>query len=194
MDAMWYLWSGAQSPLYGKEKMATFERYFIADKTTHGEKRNPYYTFRDRGEAAGRILEEFGLDPATGRIVNGHVPVRVTKGESPVKAGGKLIVIDGGFSKAYQPHTGMAGYTLVYNSHGKMLVAHEPFVSIQHAIEEELDGDLKIEILETSRVRERVQDTDLGREIQRQLDELEALLAGYRSGLLHEGVGPEWRG
>jgi fructose-1,6-bisphosphatase-3 len=187
-DAMWYLWSGEHSPLYGKEKMATFERYFIADESTHTEKRNPYYGFRDQTESARQILAEFGLDPETGRIVNGHVPVRVRKGESPVKADGRLIVIDGGFSRAYQSHTGIAGYTLVYNSHGKMLVAHEPFLSVQRAIEDELDSDLKIEILETSTVRERVKDTDLGREIRQRIDALEALLAAYRSGRINEGA------
>jgi fructose-1,6-bisphosphatase-3 len=193
LDAMLYLWSGEHSPLYGKEKMATFERYFIADQSTHAEKRNPYYGFRDQAETAGRILAEFGLDPETGCIVNGHVPVRVRKGESPVKADGRLIVIDGGFSRAYQSHTGIAGYTLVYNSHGKMLVAHEPFVSVQKAIEEELDSDLKIEILTTSPVRERVRDADLGRKIQQRIDELEALLAAYRAGRIKEGLGEGWR-
>ncbi len=116
MDTMWRLWSDAQSPLFGNEKMATFERYFIDDKATHFEKRNAYYNFRDREDSARQILTEFGVNPETGHIINGHVPVRVKRGESPVKANGKLLVIDGGFAKAYQGETGIAGYTLVYNS------------------------------------------------------------------------------
>ena len=126
-DMMWYLWTGAQSPLFGKQKMATFERYFVDDKKTHEEKRNPYYTYRDRQETVSRILEEFGLDPKTAHIVNGHVPVKVRKGENPVKAGGRLLVIDGGFSKAYQSETGIAGYTLIFNSYGLLLASHQPF-------------------------------------------------------------------
>jgi fructose-1,6-bisphosphatase-3 len=186
LDVMWYLWSGAQSPLFGKEKMATFERYFIADKTTHQEKRNAYYELRDREETARKILAEFGLDPETGHVINGHVPVKVRKGESPVKAGGKLLVIDGGFSKAYQKQTGIAGYTLVYNSYGLLLSAHHPFESAQKAVEEELDIDSKTEILETKHARLRVKDTDRGREIQKQLGDLHLLLKAYRTGLIKE--------
>lgn len=186
MDAMWYLWSGEQSPLFGKEKMATFERYFIADKATHVEKRDPYYALRDREETARKILLEFGLDPETGHIINGHVPVKASQGESPVKAGGKLIVIDGGFSRAYQKKTGLAGYTLVYDSHGILLVAHDPFESAQKAIENELDTAPQTEILESSPVRKRVKDTDLGREIRQRIDELRALLDAYRAGLIKE--------
>jgi fructose-1,6-bisphosphatase-3 len=186
MDAMWYLWSGEQSPLFGKEKMATFERYFIAAKATHVEKRNAYYTFRNDEETACRILRAFDLDPETGHIINGHVPVKVRKGESPIKAGGKLIVIDGGFSKAYQKKTGIAGYTLVDDSHGILLVAHDPFESTQKAIENELDTAPQTEILERSRVRKRVKDTDLGREILEGIDELKSLLTAYRLGLIKE--------
>jgi fructose-1,6-bisphosphatase III len=186
MDIMWYLWSGAQSPLFGSEKMATFERYFIADKTTHVEKRNAYYVFRDHEETARQILQEFGVDPNTGHIINGHVPVKVSRGESPVKANGKLLVIDGGFAKAYQKVTGIAGYTLVYNSYGLLLAAHHPFESAQKAIEEELYIDSSMQILETNDVRIRVKDTDRGRIIQRQIDDLQALLTAYRSGLIKE--------
>ncbi len=186
LDAMWYLWSGPQSPLFGKDKMATFERYFIADKSTHTEKRNAYYELRDREDIARKILEEFGLDPDTGHIINGHVPVKVKKGESPVKAGGKLLVIDGGFSKAYQKQTGIAGYTLVYNSYGLLLAAHHPFESTQTAIEAEMDIDSDTEILETKRARLRVKDTDEGREIQEQIADLHLLLKAYRSGLIKE--------
>lgn len=186
LDAMWYLWSGPQSPLFGKEKMATFERYFIADKSTHDEPRNAYYDLRDREETARKILQEFGLDPDSSHIINGHVPVKVKRGESPVKAGGKLLVIDGGFSKAYQAQTGIAGYTLVYNSYGLLLAAHHPFESTQKAIEAELDIDSNTEILETRRARLRVKDTDEGRQIQARIDDLQLLLKAYRNGLIKE--------
>jgi fructose-1,6-bisphosphatase-3 len=186
MDIMWYLWSGAQSPLFGTEKMATFERYFIADKATHVEKRNAYYVFRDQEETARQILQEFGVNPDKGHIINGHVPVKVMRGESPVKANGKLLVIDGGFAKAYQKETGIAGYTLVYNSYGLLLAAHHPFDSAQKAIEEELYIDSNTQILETNDVRIRVKDTDLGRSIQGQIDDLQALLTAYRTGLIQE--------
>ena len=183
---MWYLWTGAQSPLFGKQKMATFERYFVDDKKTHEEKRNPYYTYRDRQETVSRILEEFGLDPKTAHIVNGHVPVKVRKGENPVKAGGRLLVIDGGFSKAYQSETGIAGYTLIFNSYGLLLASHQPFELVEKIIEGEHDPHSKTAILETNTQRIRVRDTDLGRDIQRQIDDLQALLDAYRSGLLKE--------
>ncbi len=186
MDIMWYLWSGAQSPLFGTEKMATFERYFIADKATHVENRNAYYFFRDQEETARKILQEFGVDPDKGHIVNGHVPVKVKRGESPVKANGKLLVIDGGFARAYQKETGIAGYTLVYNSYGLLLAAHHPFESAQKAIEEDLNVDSTTQILEHNDVRIRVKDTDLGRGIQRQIDDLQGLLAAYRAGLIQE--------
>jgi fructose-1,6-bisphosphatase-3 len=186
LDAMWYLWSGEQSPLFGKAKMATFERYFIADKATHAEPRNAYYTLRKQEATADKILREFGLDPATGHIINGHVPVKAIKGESPVKAGGKLIVIDGGLSRAYQKTTGIAGYTLVDDSYGLRLVAHPPFESTQQAIESELDTAPQTEVLESSPVRKRVKDTDEGRDIQQRIDELQELLDAYRTGLIKE--------
>ncbi len=186
MDVMWYLWSGSHSPLFGKDKMATFERYFIADPTAHAEGKNAYYALRDKPETAVKILQEFGLDPKTARIVNGHVPVEVKKGESPVKANGRLIVIDGGFSKAYQNKTGIAGYTLIHNSYGFLLASHAPFESTQRAIEDELDIHSKTEILEANYARIRVRDTDEGREIQTKIRQLEALLEAYRTGLIKE--------
>jgi fructose-1,6-bisphosphatase-3 len=186
-DAVWYLWSGAQSPLFGKAKMSTFERYFIADKATHEEPMNPYYTYRDQEETARRILQTFGLNPNTAHIINGHVPVKVKKGEKPIKAGGRLFVIDGGFAKAYQAKTGIAGYTLIYNSYGLLLAAHDPFESTQKAIEEEQDIHSKTEIVETNQTRIRVKDTDLGREMQQQINELQQLLYAYRVGLIKEG-------
>ena len=186
MDAMWFLWCAPMSPLFGKEKMATLERYFLADKDTHVEKRNAYYTLRDTEKTARKILEEFGLNPDTGRIVNGHVPVKVAKGERPIKANGRLIVIDGGFSKAYQRETGIAGYTLISNSRGLLLAAHQPFESTQKAVSEELDIDTETDIIHTHPFRMRVRDTDRGREIQEQIDELQALLHAYREGLIKE--------
>ena len=186
MDAMWYLWCGAQSPLFGKDKMATFERTFIADEATHEEKRDPYYDLREREEVARHILDGFGVDPDDGHIVNGHVPVRVKRGESPVKAGGRLIVIDGGFCKAYQDRTGIAGYTLVSDSWGLLLVTHQPLESTQRAIEDEMDTDPEMEIVESNDVRIRVADTDRGRDIRRRIADLEALLRAYRSGLIKE--------
>ncbi|GJM40939.1 MAG: fructose-1,6-bisphosphatase class 3 [Ardenticatenaceae bacterium] len=185
-DVMWYLWSGRHSPLFGKEKMATFERYFLAEKSTHDEGKNAYYALRDKRETAAKILEEFGLDPKAARIVNGHVPVEVKKGESPVKANGRLIVIDGGFSKAYQDKTGIAGYTLIHNSYGFLLASHAPFESTQKAIEEGLDIHSKTEILEANFSRIRVRDTDEGRKIQEKIHQLQALLEAYREGLIKE--------
>lgn len=186
MDVMWYLWSGDRSPLFGKEKMATFERYFLADPATHAEGKNAYYALRDKPETAVKILQEFGLDPKTARIINGHVPVQVKKGESPVKANGRLIVIDGGFSKAYQDKTGIAGYTLIHNSYGFLLASHAPFESTQKAIEEELDILSKTEILEANYHRIRVRDTDEGCQIQEKIHQLEALLEAYREGAIKE--------
>jgi len=186
MDSIWYLWCAAQSPLFGKEKMATFERYFLADSTTHKERSNAYYAAQDRVETAYKILEEFGLDPETGHIINGHVPVKVKKGERPVKAKGKLIVIDGGFSKAYQGQTGIAGYTLISNSAHLRLAIHPPFDSLRKALSEEIDIDSETEIIETYPVRMRVKDTDRGRAIQEHIVALQELLHAYREGTIKE--------
>jgi fructose-1,6-bisphosphatase-3 len=186
LDGIWYLWSGEQSPLFGKQKMATFERYLIADPDTHTEVMNPYYDLRDREETAEKILRAFGLDPEESHIINGHVPVKVKTGENPVKASGRLLVIDGGFSKAYQQKTGIAGYTLISNSFGLLLASHEPFESTQKAIEQGHDIRSRTEILETYRARTFVRDTDLGQELQRQINDLIELLAAYRSGHIQE--------
>lgn len=186
MDAMWYLWCAPESPLFGKEKMATFERYFIADPATHKEQRNAYYALRDREETACKILAEFGLDCETGHIINGHVPVKVVKGERPVKANGKLIVIDGGFSRAYQKETGIAGYTLISNSRGWLLAAHQPFESKQKAVSEEIDIDSETEIIESHPGRMRVRHTDQGKAIQQEIDLLQELLDAFRAGLIKE--------
>ncbi len=182
LDAMWYLWSGDISPLYGKDKMATFERHFIASKDTHAEVKDIYYTMRDDEHMCRKILEEFELDPERSHIINGHVPVKVRKGESPIKANGRMIVIDGGLSEAYQPETGIAGYTLIYNSHGIRLVSHRPFVSRLKAVEENLDIHSTTMLLETSRERIRIRDTYTGGLMIRRIEELRALLAAYRSG------------
>jgi fructose-1,6-bisphosphatase-3 len=184
MDAMWYLWSGAQSPLFGKRKMATFERYFIADPSTHEERRDPYYSLREREDVARRILESFGADPDRGNIINGHVPVKAKQGESPVKAGGRLIVIDGGFSKAYQRQTGIAGYTLVFNSWGLLLATHQTGASGDGTHGQGPPTDPKMDIVESNDVRIRVGDTDRGREMQRQIRDLESLVRAYRTGLI----------
>jgi fructose-1,6-bisphosphatase-3 len=186
-DVLWYLWTGAKSPIFGKKKMATFERYFIADKNTHKETKNPYYELRDLEKTAVAILEEFGLDPATGHIINGHVPVQVKKGESPIKAGGKLLVIDGGLAKVYQNITGISGYSLIFNSYGLLLASHAPYETKQQAIEENAAVQTHTEILERNQARIRVKDTDEGREIQRRIDNLHDLLKAYRKGLIKEG-------
>ena len=186
MDAMWFLWCAPESPLFGKEKMATFERYFLADPGTHKEKRNAYYALRDTVETAEKILREFGLDSKTGHIINGHVPVKVVKGERPVKANGRLIVIDGGFSRAYQKETGIAGYTLISNSRGWLLAAHQPFESRQRAICDEIDMDSETEIIESHPERMHVRHTDEGKSIQRDIDQLKALLEAYREGSIKE--------
>lgn len=187
-DAMLYLWCGDRSPLYGKSKMATFERYFIADDTTHIEEKDFYYKFRDDEKACRKILQEFGLHPEKGHIINGHVPVRVKKGESPIKANGRLIVIDGGLSKAYQTVTGIAGYTLIYNSHGMNLVSHKPFESKQKAIAESLDIHSRSEILESSLKRIRIRDTHTGQLTQERVNNLLQLLKAYRSGMIKERI------
>lgn len=188
LDAMWYLWCGPGSPLFGKKKMATFERYYIDDKVTHVEKKNPYYEDREKVEWIDKILEEFGLDPNNSHLINGHVPVKVVKGESPIKANGKLLVIDGGFAKAYQKETGIAGYTLIYNSHGMNLVSHEPFESTQKAIMEEKDIVSTLTVLESVKSRRRVSDTDTGKELKSQVDDLLQLVKAYRKGYIKENT------
>lgn len=185
-DIMWYIWLHPDSPLFGKDKMATFERYFLQDAETHIEKKNPYYSLLENEKVINQILEEFGLDPAVSHIVNGHVPVKRKDGENPVKCGGKVLVIDGGFSKAYQKETGIAGYTLIFNSYGLLPVAHEPFESTESAIAKE--KDIHSETMIVKRVRERllVGDTDIGEELKRQVKDLERLLVAYRNGELRE--------
>jgi len=186
LDSIWYLWCGSNSPLFGKDKMTTFERYFINDKSTHTEIKNPYYSYRDDEKTCNNILSEFELNPNDSHIINGHVPVKTKQGESPIKANGKLLVIDGGFSKAYQPETGIAGYTLIYNSYGLLLASHAPFESTQKAIDEGKDILSSTIVLEKSTNRIRVTDTDVGLEIKEQIKDLELLLTAYRKGLIKE--------
>ena len=184
LDYLLYLWEGEFSPLYNKDKMTTFERYFLADKSTHEEKKGAYFTLADREDICANILKEFGLNPETGRIINGHVPVRTIKGETPIRANGKRFVIDGGFSKPYQEKTGIAGYTLIYNSHGIQLVEHESFESREQAIISGSDIHNRTLLQDFSGKRIRIKDTDKGKELLEQINSLEQLLAAYRSGTL----------
>ncbi len=186
IDYMWYLWCGPDSPLFDKSKMATLERYLIADKETHRETKGNYYRLNDSPEVCDMILREFGLPPESSHIINGHVPVKTLRGELPVKAGGKLLVIDGGFSKAYQPETGIAGYTLVYHSRGFQLVQHQPFESQLKAIEEGQDIISNTVLSEFKAKRLQVRDTDKGKELAGQVEDLNRLLAAYRRGIVKE--------
>ena len=186
LDYIWYLWCGKDSPSFDKDKMATFERYFIADKELHKEEKGMYYKLRDQEDTCNRILAVFGVDEMHSHIINGHVPVKTIKGEQPIKANGKLLVIDGGFSKAYQPETGIAGYTLVYHSRALQLVQHEPFESRQKAIEEGLDIKSNTFLVEFNSQRMMVKDTDKGAILKDQVRDLKKLLAAYRCGLIKE--------
>ena len=185
-DIMWYIWNGPASPVYGKDKFIVFERYFLTDESTHVETKNVYYTLYDNEQVVESILEEFGLDKNTGHIVNGHVPVVTKKGESPIKCGGKLLIIDGGFAKAYHEKTGIAGYTLVNNSWALRLVSHEEFESKEAAIVNESDIFSDYIEVEQYPVRKRVADTDVGKEIRKQIAEIERLLHSYQEGLIAE--------
>ena len=188
-DIIWYIWAGPNSPVFGKDKMATFERYFVEEKETHREVKNAYYSLLDDETTINRILREFGLDETRSHIVNGHVPVELKKGETPIKCGGKLLIIDGGFSKAYQSKTGIAGYTLVANSHGLNLVAHKPFESAEAAIRDETDIVSDTIIVETAAHRLMVSDTDVGAELKQSIADLEKLLEAYQDGtLIEKGV------
>ena len=182
MDALWYLWCGEQSPLFGKQKMATFERYFVADKAVHAEGRNAYYLLRNQQKAARKILQEFGVNPDSGRIINGHVPVKVKKGESPIKADGKLLVIDGGFASAYRSETGIAGYTLVASANSLSLVAHQPFDSVDAFIRNGQLRDNDVEHIETMNPALRVRDCDEGIAISKKIADLQTLLDANQSG------------
>ncbi len=185
-DYIWYLWCGPNSPLFDKDKMATFERYFIAEKSTHLERKGFYYDYQNEEKTIDLILDEFQVKGQHRHVINGHVPVKAIKGESPIKANGKLLVIDGGFSKAYHPETGIAGYTLTYHSRGFDLVQHQPFLSTQEAI---LNGDdikSSTQIVEMSSERMLVKDTDKGKMLTRKVNDLKKLLFAYRNGFIKE--------
>lgn len=186
LDYMLYLWCGAGSPLFNKDKMTTFERYFIKDAELEKEKKGAYYTLADRKDICERILVEFGLNPEQGRIINGHIPVRTIKGETPMRAEGKRFVIDGGFSKPYQEKTGIAGYTLIYNSHGIQLIEHEEFESRKQAIISGSDINARTLLQDFSGHRMLIRDTDLGKELLQQVDDLKRLLEAYNSGKIKE--------
>ena len=183
---MWYLWCGDKSPLFGKDKMATFERYLIDNKALHSEKKNAYYLMLDNRGIAEKILTEFGVPIQEGHIINGHVPVKIKKGESPIKAGGKIIVIDGGFTRAYQGVTGIAGYTLISDSYGIKLASHMPFDGIEQAIVAEKDIVTTVDIVETMATRKRVRDTYMGEEIKSQIEALLMLSQCYKNGSIKE--------
>lgn len=185
-DILWYIWANPSSPVFGKDRMATFERQLIDDKESHIEHKNPYYKFLNDETVITKIFDEFGLDHRFSHIINGHVPVEQKRGESPIKCGGKLLIIDGGFSKPYQDKTGIAGYTLVYSSHGMRIVAHEPFESKEDAINKEKDIISDSVTVETAAFRLRVADTDTGYEIREQIARLERLLRAYKDGILIE--------
>ena len=185
-DFFLYLWCGKDSPLFDKSKMATFERYFLKDKETYKEEKGNYFKLRDSAEICDRILDAFEVKGNVRHIINGHVPVHASKGENPIKAGGRLMVIDGGFSEAYHSETGIAGYTLVYHSRGFQLVQHEPFTSARDAIVRETDIKSTTQIVEMSAHRMLVADTDKGEELRTQVADLKKLLYAYRHGILKE--------
>lgn len=185
-DYFMYLWCGPDSPLFDKSKMATFERYFIKEKETHEEKKGYYFILRNKEEICDNILKAFGVTDPNRHIINGHVPVKAVKGESPIKANGRLMVIDGGFSQAYHHETGIAGYTLVYHSRGFQLVQHEPFTSTEDAIIRGTDIKSTTQIVEMSSRRMLVADTDKGKELNAQIDDLQELLYAYRHGFINE--------
>ena len=185
-DTLWYLWTAPNSPLYGRDKMTTFERYFLAEKETWTEVKNAYYRLIEKEETADFILREFGLSGENIHIINGHVPVHQSAGESPVKCGGKVLIIDGGFCRAYHKETGIAGYTLIYNSYGLSLTAHEPFESTEKAIQEEKDIVSRQVAVRYNMKRQLVGDTDQGQQIRQRIRELKELIEAYRTAQLKE--------
>ncbi len=184
-DFIWYLWCGKNSPIFCKDKMKTFERYYLAEKDTWEEIKNPFYNYQNDETVSEKVLIDFSIDPQVGHIICGHIPVKFKAGESPIKANGKLLIIDGGLSKAYQKTTGIAGYTLRYNSYGLTLVAHEPFTSTQAAIINETDLHSELQIVEKVE-RKKIKDTDTGKELKLQIKDLEKLLTAYRKGIINE--------
>ena len=186
MDFLWWLWTGRNSPIFGRDRMTTFERRFIADEKTWVEPKNAYYTYYLDPKCCEKLLAEFGLTGPHCHIINGHVPVKVRKGESPIKGGGKLIVIDGGFSRAYQPTSGIAGYTLIFNSRHFRLVSHQPFSGKYNALHNNDDIESESQIFETLETRLRISQTDEGAQLQTRMDDLLLLLEAYRTGAVTE--------
>lgn len=186
MDLLWFLWAGRNSPIFGRDRMTTFERRLIADESAWAEPKNAYYTLYEDPAVCDRILKEFGLEGPHCHIINGHIPVKAKKGESPIKGGGKLLVIDGGFCKAYQPTSGIAGYTLIYNSRSLRIVAHQPFVGRERAIRENYDIASATTVFERMEARQKISETDIGRELQARIDDLRLLLEAYRDGAVAE--------
>lgn len=184
-DIMWFLWCSYNSPLFGKDKAATFERYFIDDKETHVELKNPYYSLVENKDVCEKILKEFDvIDDGESHIINGHVPVKEKKGESPIRADGKFLVIDGGFAKSYREQTGRAGYVLSYNSHGLLLSANEPFDSKDEAIKKEDDIKYEIMVSEKGNRRKLVKDTDIGKKLEEEIEDLKELIEAYKDGMI----------
>jgi fructose-1,6-bisphosphatase-3 len=186
VDIMWFLWISPDSPFFGKNKMATFESYFIKDKSTHKEEKNPYYYLTAQEEICDKILKEFGLEEKESHIVNGHIPVAAKDGESPIRSNGKLLVIDGGFAKSYQEKTGNAGYILTYNSNGLLLSQNKPFESVEKAIKEEKDIISEIIVKKKGTSRKTVGDTDIGEKLKQEIEDLSALLIAYESGQIKQ--------
>ena len=186
MDFLWFLWAGRNSPIFGRDRMTTFERRLIKDKAAWEEPKNAYYTLYESAAVCEQLLKEFGLTGKHCHIINGHIPVKVKKGESPIKGGGRLIVIDGGFCKAYQPTSGIAGYTLIYDSYGYRIVAHQPFVGRKKAIEENWDIASTYEIFERMNHRRKIARTDIGKQLKAQSDDLMRLLRAYKDGAVIE--------
>ena len=191
-DYMWYLWCGKKSPLFGRNKMTTFERYFIADKEVWKEEKNPYYKYINSKEFCNKILEEFNLDIENSHIINGHMPVKTKDGESPIKGEGKLIIIDGGICKAYRKTTGIAGYTLIFNSRKMRLISHKAMDDINEIIEENKDVVPNSNVFEIQPERIKVGDTDIGREIKEKLNGLETLLSAYNNGIIVQNDVPKY--
>ena len=188
IDLMWFLWISPKSPFFGKDKMATYESYFVKDKAMSKEEKSPYYKYSENEDFCIKILKEFGLEGEDSHILNGHMPVKVKNGESPIKANGKLLVIDGGLAKSFREKTGNAGYILTYNSNGLLLSQNKPFESVEKAITEEKDIISEIIVKETKGIRKRVSDTDIGTKLKREIADLEDLICAYKNGTVKEKI------
>ena len=186
MDFLWFLWAGRNSPIFGRDRMTTFERRLIADEDAWSEPKNAYYRLYNDPAVCERLLHEFGLNGEHCHIINGHVPVKARKGESPIKGGGRLIVIDGGFCKAYQPTSGIAGYTLISDSFRYRIVSHQPFAGRDKAIRENYDISSTAQVFEQMDVRQKIAETDIGRNLAERIDDLRLLLAAFKTGVISE--------